>query len=346
MRLLITTQAVDLDDPVLAFFHVWIEKFSTHFAHVHVICLKEGRHALPANVHVHSLGKETGESRIKYIRRFLKYVWNLRAQYDTVFVHMNPEYLVLAGWLWRILRKPTTLWYIHPRSSWRLFIARIVTNYIVSATTKSFPLHSRKLIAVGHGINTDFFSPPVSRESSADLRVMLAARLAPVKRVECVIAAVSRMVRENAPIRFDYYGTALPRDKDYEIVMQKMVPAAMPPDVWEWKGDATQEVVRDAYRSHDVHINATDSGSFDKAVFESMASGCITVVSNTALKGIVPDELLFKEGDSDSLVEVLRRIAAMDEPRRTSLRARMRAIAEEKYSLSALIGRLAAILKS
>ena len=57
MRLLICTQTVDLNDPVLGFFHGWIAAFSRHCESVHVICLKEGRHSLPANVFVHSLGK-------------------------------------------------------------------------------------------------------------------------------------------------------------------------------------------------------------------------------------------------------------------------------------------------
>src|SRR3989344_3692203 len=57
MRLLICTQAADQDDPVLGFFHEWIAGLAKQFESVEVVCLKEGRHALPANVSVHSLGK-------------------------------------------------------------------------------------------------------------------------------------------------------------------------------------------------------------------------------------------------------------------------------------------------
>ncbi|MBI5469846.1 glycosyltransferase family 4 protein [Candidatus Kaiserbacteria bacterium] len=345
MKLLIITQAVDLDDPVLAFFHGWIEKFASRFEHVHVICLKEGRHALPSNVKVHSLGKENGESNIKYIRRFLTYVWALRKEYDTVFVHMNPEYIVLGGWLWKLIRKPVTLWYIHPKSSWRLWIARIFATHIVSATEKSFPLRSQKLIPIGLGVDTDFFNPG-EVPSGDDFKVMLAARIAPVKRVECVIGAVSELMRRNVPVVFDYYGGALRRDKTYADTMYKLVPAATPPDMWRWHGDSSQTQVRDAYRAHDAHVNATDSGSFDKAVFESMACGCITVVSNRALRGVVPDELMFEEGDSVSLADVLERVYRLSCSERSELKKKIRAIAEEKYSLSALIGRVVEVLKS
>ena len=89
MRLLIVTQAVDRNDPVLGFFHRWIEEISQHVQTVHVVCLKEGPHSLPSNVTVHSLGKESGRSRLKYVTRFYSYIWKFRGEYDAVFVHMN-----------------------------------------------------------------------------------------------------------------------------------------------------------------------------------------------------------------------------------------------------------------
>ena len=60
MKLLITTQAVDTDDPVLGFFVRWIEEFAKHAERVEVVCLREGKHGLPPNVRVHSLGKKNG----------------------------------------------------------------------------------------------------------------------------------------------------------------------------------------------------------------------------------------------------------------------------------------------
>ena len=58
MKLLIVTQAIDSEHPILGFFHRWVEEFAKHCEHVHVICLQAGKHSLPANVTVHSLGKE------------------------------------------------------------------------------------------------------------------------------------------------------------------------------------------------------------------------------------------------------------------------------------------------
>ena len=114
MKLLITTQAVDLDDPVLGFFHAWIVTLAARVESVEVICLQEGRHALPKNVHVHALGKRAGKrtgigDRFRYTVRLKYLVWKLRHQYDSVFVHMNEEYVLIAGSLWRLFGKRVIL---------------------------------------------------------------------------------------------------------------------------------------------------------------------------------------------------------------------------------------------
>ena len=336
MRLLITTQAIDLDDPVLAFFHGWILEIARNFESVEIICLKVGRHALPEHVRIHSLGKEQGRSRWKYVMRFYYYLWVLRKKYDAVFVHMNPEYAVLGGFLWRIFGKKVGLWYIHPKKTFLLHVAVLFANRVMSASARSFPIRTSKLVALGHGVDTVFFSPAQYTIVSEKLRAMGVARIAPVKRLECIIGAVGALVREQVPIQFDFYGTELDRDRAYAETIRKLVPAATPPEIWTWKGNASPEEVRDAFRAHDVHVNATDSGSFDKVVIESMACGCLTIASNAALQGILPAELLFKEGDSVSLAKALKNIAKKSIEERRILATQLRTIAEDHYSLVAL----------
>lgn len=58
MKLLIVTQVIDTEHPILGFFHRWCSEFAKNCEHVHIICLQAGKHSLPANVTVHSLGKE------------------------------------------------------------------------------------------------------------------------------------------------------------------------------------------------------------------------------------------------------------------------------------------------
>jgi len=113
MKLLIITQVIDKNHPVLGFFHRWVEEFAKHAEHIHVIALQTGEYHLPENVTVHSLGKERGEGKLRQFFSFWSLLFSLRKKYDAVFVHMNPEYIVLHGWWWRRTGKRLALSYTH-----------------------------------------------------------------------------------------------------------------------------------------------------------------------------------------------------------------------------------------
>src|SRR3989344_551624 len=134
MRLLICTQAVDRNDPVLGFFHRWIEEFSPHAEKVTVICLRKGEYDLP-NIEVIALSER---GRLLRAIELLSIVFRRRREYDTVFVHMNPEYIVAAGWLWRILGKKVALWYAHKSVDLKLRIATTFAHIICTASKGSF----------------------------------------------------------------------------------------------------------------------------------------------------------------------------------------------------------------
>src|SRR3989344_232174 len=117
MRLLIVTQKVDKKDPILGFFHRWIEEFAKNFEKVTVVCLEKGEYNLPTNVKVLSLGKEERRSKAEYISRFYRYIWQERKNYDAVFVHMNQEYVLLGWKFWKLWGKKIFLWRNHARGS-------------------------------------------------------------------------------------------------------------------------------------------------------------------------------------------------------------------------------------
>src|SRR3989344_92970 len=116
-KILIVTQKVDKNDPILGFFHRWLEEFAKYFEKVTVICLEKGKCDLPQNVKVLSLGKENGRSKFKYLKNFYHFIWQERENYEVVFVHMNEEYVLLAGLPWRLLGKRISMWRNHPAGS-------------------------------------------------------------------------------------------------------------------------------------------------------------------------------------------------------------------------------------
>jgi glycosyltransferase involved in cell wall biosynthesis len=112
-----------------------------------------------------------------------------------------------------------------------------------------------------------------------------------------------------------------------------------------WHSGIPHEQTPEIYRAHATYVNITPSGSFDKTIGEAMASGCVVVAANTAIRGIVPDELLV---DPDSSKDVARGIEAalqlQAEGREEVVRKSVSFI-EREHSLKALVGRLVNIVE-
>jgi glycosyltransferase involved in cell wall biosynthesis len=276
MKLLITTQVVDKNDSHLGFFHRWIEEFAKHCEKITVICLKEGEHSLPKNVEILSLGKMSnsgayrGLLRIKYAARFYKYIFSHRDEYDAVFVHMNPEYVVLGGLLWRLWHKKIVLWYTHKSVDLKLRVATFFVNDIATASKESFRLKSEKVHVMGHGIDTDFFTPKanVVRENFA----LSVGRLSKSKRHDLAIEAV---VRDGGELRIVGEG---PERKNLESFAQKLHANV------KFLRGLTQLQLRDEYRKAAYLVHTSETGSLDKVVLEALACGLPVHTSNPALK--------------------------------------------------------------
>ena len=63
MRLLVLNMAMDLDTPAKEFMVAWVRRLADHVDRVDVITMQAGRVEVPANVRLHSLGKELGYSK-------------------------------------------------------------------------------------------------------------------------------------------------------------------------------------------------------------------------------------------------------------------------------------------
>ena len=106
-----------------------------------------------------------------------------------VVAHMCPIYAVLAAPLVRPLRVPLVLWFTHWRASDLLKAAERVSTAVTSVDHRSFPLPSRKLRAIGHGIDLDEFpcSPP---RAGSGTRLLALGRYSTAKGLDVAVAAV------------------------------------------------------------------------------------------------------------------------------------------------------------
>jgi glycosyltransferase involved in cell wall biosynthesis len=337
MRLLIVAQTVDRDDPVLGFFHVWIARLAEDFERVEVICLKEGKHEFPANVRVHSLGKEQGtKSRVAYARSFLSLVWKLRYDYDAVFVHMNQEYLLIAGWLWALLRKPAYLWRNHHDGSWLTDVAALFCKKVFCTSRFSYTAKYTKTVFMPVGVDTEYFKPDdaVTRDSN---RILALGRLARSKRMDVLLEALALLPEARA----DIVGSPLAKDEVYVHGLRNLAQALDLGGRVFFSPGVRQEEAVVLYQQHGIFVNCSSSGMYDKTIFEAMASGCLVLASNKNLEGEVDDAYVFPEGDSGTLAKKLSFLLSLPEEERASRSAVLRAYASSHHSLQALMEKLA-----
>ena len=332
MRLLVTTQAVDLDDPALGFFHGWLSAFAREFESIDVICLKEGRHALSRTIRVHTLGKERGRaSKFVYSLRFLRRVFALHG-YDAVFVHMNEEYVLLAGLWWRLTGTRVVLWRNHKMGSWRTRLAVALAHTVCYTSPESFVAHSTKGVRMPIGIDTGRFMPPAT--SAPHDTILFLGRIDPVKKVHTFLEALHRVT---APYRADLYGSPTDPDSAYARTIGKGVQAL--PSLSQHPAVAFADTPA-LYHAHAIYVNLTPSGSFDKTIGEAAASGCLVVSVNRALRQMVRPEHLAQEGGAEAIARALTAALSLTAVERAEEVHRLRAYVKREHSLEALVEKL------
>lgn len=338
-RLLILTQVMDRQDPSLSFFHRWVEELAPRFAQIQVVCLWEGEHDLPKNVRVFSLGKEGGRSRLKYVLRFFRYIWTLRNEYDAVFVHMNQEYVLLAGPLWRLLGKRLYMWRNYHTGDLGTDCSALWCTKVFCTSKHSYTARYRKTTLMPVGVDTSRFFPEerVVRESRS---ILFLARMAPAKRQDVFVEALGILIQKGISFVASIYGSALPEDERYyESLKQRVGELGLHGRVRFYPGVPNEETP-DVYRAHELSVNCSPSGMFDKTLFEAAACGTLTVASSKDFAQEVDARLSFPDGDAEALAERLATLLSLMPAERGELAAELTGVAE-RNSLRTLAERLA-----
>ena len=336
MRLLIFTQKVDSQDPVLGFFCGWIIALSKKIDSVHVICLEEGKHDLPRNITVYSLGKEQGANKLEYIVHFFQHLYTVSGQYDAVFVHMNQEYALLGGLYWRLARIPLYMWRNHPYGNLCTFIAVILSKKVFCTSSESFTARFKKTILMPAGIDTGMFKP-ISETIRKKNSVCMVGPISPIKRIELSIEAIKILIDSGNQVSLSIIGSSSEGDLHYLDSLKLYVSENKLLSYVQFIGSVSHDKLPEIYSSHEICLNLTEDGSFDKTIVESASCGSIPLVSNKFLKGILPDSCITNI-DAESIAHSIQNVL------NTSVRIETQNKLEKfvkSQSLSELVKRLA-----
>lgn len=304
MKLLIITQKVDKIDPILGFFHRWIEEFAKNCDQLTVICLQKGKSELSSDIKIISLGKEKGVNKLEYILNFYKSIWKERKNYDAVFVHMNPVYIILGGVLWNVWNKKIYLWYVHRSVDLKLKIAEKFVETIFTASKSSFLLDTRKVAVMGHGIDVSIYNRDDKMPKPENI-VLQVGRITQIKHCDTLIEAVAILKQKISDTQVWFIGLPISEsDKVYQDGLINLAKKLGISESVKFKGSVPNNEMYQYYAQSSVLVNSSPIGLFDKVVFESMAAKVPVVTSNEFFADYVgkyKDILLYKEGDVSDL---------------------------------------------
>lgn len=338
MKLLFITQKMDKNDDLLGVYHEWVKKIAAKCESVKVVCLFKGENNLPANVEVFSLGKEKKESNIRYLVNFYKYIWRLRKQYDTVFVHMNPEYAILGGPFWKIWSKKIFFWYNHKKGGWKTKIAFFWPKKIFYTSKQSFSSSYSRAEVMPAGISLDRFK---SQEGIKKIKnsILSLGRISPVKKLEILVNALEVLDKKSDNFYCGLYGDAPEKDEKYYLKLKKSAEDLERRGKIVFHKGVPNHKAPEVFNQYEIFVNLTPSGSFDKTIVEAAACGCLPIVCNKSFTGIFEDIFLFEENNVDNLAEKIKSVINLPDKEKEKYREKMIEFSQT-HSLDRLVEKL------
>jgi glycosyltransferase involved in cell wall biosynthesis len=238
---------------------------------------------------------------------------------------MSPVYAILAAPVVRTRRAPLLLWFTHWRDSRMLRLAERVATGVVSVNRTSFPFASRKLVAVGHGIEVDDLSAP--DEGHDTLRVLAVGRTSPAKGLETIVDAVAELADPTIELRI--VGPSLTgAEVEHRDALRARGARVDPP--------VARSEIAAVYASADVLVNNMRAGALDKVVYEAAAAGLAVLVASEGfdelVEGIDPP-LRFKQDDATSLAARIAALAALPQEQLHAIGAELRSRVARDHSV-------------
>lgn len=333
-KLVFITQVVDPADPNLGATRAKIAALARRVDEVVVLCDRGSGETLPANCRIRIFGAARRSRRA--FRYLTALVEELRVKPVAVVGHMVPLYTVVAAPFVRARRVPLMLWYTHWKAHGVLRLATMVCTQLLSLDVRSFPLRSRKVHGIGHGIDLDEFPcQPLNPTAGRPLHVMSLGRYTAPKKLDELVEGVRIARGRGIEARIDVYGTTgAPALDAYKRELEEMAARPEYRDFTSVGGAISRTELPPVYREADVVVS--DFISPDKIVLEACAS-CRPVLASdksfdTLFAGIEPP-LAFERGNPESFANRLEALAALGDEERYAIGKELRERVREHHSV-------------
>ncbi len=342
LKIVFICQAVDPEDRSVPHLVRWVNALAAceEVAAVNVLTLRVRPCALHSRVQVTGIG---GAGRMFTIGRLYRAVIGLvwRRQVTHFFVCQGGAYPLLLWPFKLFLRIPICQWKAHTEVGQGMrFYARFIDSLLFTPSPSSFPLPLANVRVVGHGVDTDQFVPS-QQAVSADLVAI--GRIAPVKRLENVIALL-RLARERGRLlRVDFIGPTSVADRAYRLKLEELAVQAGVREQINFCDDLPHaELPRLLPRYRAMLFLCR--GALGKVVLEAFACGIPVVSDNVCVAEVLPanlrDQLVVPFGDVAGLLTKVLAVLDMGASERCKLGEELRAIVQRDHDVTSLFHKI------
>jgi len=308
VRLVVVTQEVDPASPVLGATVAKLRSLAARVDELVVLADRAVDGALPPNTRVRLFRSGTKAGRGLRFESALAAELHVRPRPSAVLAHMCPIYAVLAAPLARPVGTRVLLWFTHWRASGLLRLAERVSTTVISVDRGSFPLPSRKLVPIGHGIDlTDFRC--VERERDGTLRLLALGRTSPAKGLDTIVRAVAEVSEATLDVR----GPSLTdEERRHRAALERLVDQLGVGQRVAIGDAVARDRVPELLAGADALVNNMRAGAPDKVVYEAAATCLPVLASNPVFAELLPDTLRFRRESADELAARIRGLSALD----------------------------------
>jgi glycosyltransferase involved in cell wall biosynthesis len=324
-KLVFVTQRLDPDHPTLGAASAMVRALADRVDEVVVFVSSGVERALPANVRLRTFAAPT--QLLRGARFELELASELlRGRPDALLAHMSPIYALLASPVLRPLRVPVMLWFTQQKGGAHLGRSARVVDAILSVDTRSVPLESPKVHAIGHGIDTAMFTCADGSRPDGPLRLLSLGRYAEVKGHDVVVRALAGLPGSELTVCGE---EATSNDTHVRARLAALVCELDLGDRVRLLDAVPRSRVPELLAETDVLVNATHGLSADKVVFEALAACVPVVAASPVFDTLLPPELRFVDGDPEDLAVHLPDAAGLP----VDERRRLRSLVEVRHSV-------------
>jgi glycosyltransferase involved in cell wall biosynthesis len=328
-KVLFITQQVDPRHPALAATVPKIRALAELVDEVVVLADGAVPGVLPENCRVHTFRASHRSVRgARFEAALARELPGLRG--GAVVAHMCPIYAVLAAPLVRPLRIPLVLWFTHWRASDLLKAATRASTAVTSVDYRSFPLASRKLRAIGHGIDLEEF-PCSSPREGPGTRLLALGRYSTAKGLDVAVAAVPLAGDD---VELHVFGPSLSDEERAHRGELEQLVHELGLDGRVTIGDPVpRSEIPELFATHDALVNNMRAGAPDKVVYEAAAACLPVLASNPIFDELLAPEQRFTRWDPGALAERIRTLAALSTSERSTLGRTLREQVAQSHSV-------------